>query len=181
MQYQLDITLTEEDYLLFNVFHSTETPFGKKECKKGRIILICYIVVFAILLLYVARLSTFSTVIMALLELYLILNLLLIKKVIKRNIKKHIRKVAKTGKLPYSPSSRLEFYEDKLREESEGKCSEESYSTIERIYVVKDQLILIYVDAIRAYILPRQQIAKQVNLEEFISFISKQCSNIEYR
>ena len=84
------------------------------------------------------------------------------------------------GKLPFDPVSTLEFYEDKMVEITALQRTEQSYSIFERICVVKDRYIFLYKSSVSAYILPVLQIKEQLNQEDFIEFLSKKCTNIEY-
>ena len=49
MRFQLDIALTEEDYLAFNYFHALESESGKKLIRKTSLIFIAAMVVLEIL------------------------------------------------------------------------------------------------------------------------------------
>ena len=180
MLYQLNITLNEDDYLDFNKFHSFESTHGKKLIRKTRVFFILAMVFFAALVVLVLGWTTFSIAYAILLLLFTLLYMVFFKKVLTRNIKKQIKLLKKIGKLPFDPVSTLEFYEDKMVDITALQRTEQSYSIFERICVVKDRYVLLYKSSVSAYILPVLQINEQLNQNDFIEFLSKKCTNIEF-
>ena len=124
--------------------------------------------------------TTFSAIYVILLGSFTLLYMLLFKKILNRNIKAQIKRLKKTGKLPYEPVSKLEFYEDKLVEISASKRIEQGYDVLERICVVGDRFILLYNSSVGAYILPIPQLRAQLDESDFLSFLSAKCSTVEY-
>ena len=180
MLFNLNINLSENDYLSFNNFHSFESTHGKKLIRKTRIRFILAMVFLAALVVLILGWTTFSVVYAALLLLLTLLYMLFFKKVITRNIKTQIKRLKKMGKLPFDPVSTLEFYEDKMVEITALQRTEQSYSIFERICVVKDRYIFLYKSSVSAYILPVLQVKEQLNQEDFIEFLAKKCTNLEY-
>ena len=180
MLFQLNINLNEDDYLYFNKFHSFESAHGKKLIRKTRIFFILTLIFLAALVVFVLGQTAFSITYASLLLLFALLYMVFFKKVMTRIIKKQIKHLKKTGKLPFDPVSTLEFHEDKMVEITALQHTEQSYSIFERICVVKDRYILLYKSSVTAYILPVLQIKAQVNPEEFMAFLSRKCTNIEY-
>ena len=95
-------------------------------------------------------------------------------------MKVQIKRLKKIGKLPFDPESTLEFHEDKMVEITALQRTEQSYSIFERICVVKNRYILLYISSVSAYILPILQIKEQLNQDDFIEFLSRKCTNVEY-
>ena len=180
MLFNLNINLSENDYLSFNNFHSFESTHGKKLIWKTCIRFILTMVFLAALVVLILGWTTFSVVYAALLLLLTLLYMLFFKKVLTWNIKTQIKRLKKMGKLPFDPVSTLEFYEDKMVEITALQRTEQSYSIFERICVVKDRYILLYKSSVSAYILPVLQVKDQLNQKDFIEFLSKKCSNVEY-
>ena len=180
MLYQLNITLSEDDYLDFNTFHSFESTHGKKLIRKTRIFFILAMVFLAALVVLMLGWTTFSIIYAALLLLFALLYMVFFKKVLTRNVKKQIKHLKKVGKLPFEPVSTLEFYEDKMVEITALQRAEQSYSIFERICVVKGRYILLYKSSVSAYILPVLQINEHLNQKDFIEFLSKKCTNVEF-
>ena len=180
MLFQLNIYLSEEDYLDFNKFHSFESMHGKKLINKTRIIFVLAMIILAALFLLVMGLTTFSITYAALLLLFTLLYMVFFKKILTRNVKTQIKRLKKVGKLPFDPVSTLEFHEDKMVEITALQRTEQSYSIFERICVVKNRYVLLYKSSVGAYILPVTQIEAQLNQEDFIDFLSQKCTNVEY-
>ena len=180
MLFNLNINLSENDYLSFNNFHSFESAHGKKLIWKTRIRFILAMVFLAALVVLILGWTTFSVVYAALLLLLTLLYMLFFKKVLTRNIKTQIKRLKKMGKLPFDPVSTLEFYEDKMVEITALQRTEQGYTIFERVCVVKDRYILLYKSSVTAYILPVAQIKAQLNQENLVDFLSKKCTNVEY-
>ena len=180
MLFQLNINLSEDDYLDFNKFHSFESMHGKKLINKTRIFFALAMIILAALFLLVMGLTTFSITYAALLLLFTLLYMVFFKKILTRNVKTQIKRLKKVGTLPFDPVSTLEFHEDKMVEITALQRTEQSYSIFERICVVKDRYVLLYKSSVGAYILPVSQIKEQLNQEDFMAFLSKKCTNVEY-
>ena len=180
MLFQLNINLSEDDYLDFNKFHSFESMHGKKLINKTRIFFVLAMIILAALFLLVMGLTTFSITYAVLLLLFTLLYMVFFKKVLTRNIKVQIKRLKKIGKLPFDPVSTLEFYEDKMVEITASSRTEQGYTIFERVCVVKDRYILLYKSSVTAYILPVAQIKAQLNQENLVDFLSKKCTNVEY-
>ena len=180
MLFQLNINLTEDDYLAFNNFHSFESAHGKKTLKKTRLFFTLTMVLLAALFVLAVGVTTFSVVYTVLLLLFTLLYMVFFKKILTHNMKAQIKRLKKVGKLPFDPVSTIEFYEDKMVEITSSKRIEQGYSSFERICVVKDRYILLYHSSVGAYILPVAQIKAQVNQENLVDFLSKKCTNVEY-
>ena len=180
MLFQLNINLSEDDYLDFNKFHSFESMHGKKLINKTRVFFVLAMIVLAALFLLVMGFTTFSITYVALLSLFTLLYMVFFKKILTRNLKRQIKRLKKVGKLPFDLVSTLEFHEDKMVEITALQRTEQSYSIFERICVVKNRYILLYKSSVNAYILPVSQIKEQLKQEDFIEFLSKKCTNVEY-
>ena len=180
MLFQLNINLSEEDYLDFNKFHSFESAHGKKLINKTRFFFVLAMIILAALFLLLIGFTTFSIIYTALLLLFTLLYMVFFKKILTRNIQTQIKRLKKIGKLPFDPISTLEFYEDKMVEITASSRTEQSYTIFERVCVVKDRYILLYKSSVTAYILPVAQIKAQLNQENLVDFLSKKCTTVEY-
>lgn len=175
MEYRFDITLTEEDYIAYNQFHAFESPQGKKQMKRSRLLLVGITAVLIVSLgLHMGRNTVFAFYTAAMV-LYLVVYLLFYKKIVMFFLKRHIKRTKKQGKLPYEPVVTMEFYADHFVEIAPSSRTEQRYSSIERIYVVPDQFVLLYLNTITAGILPISQLRQQVELEDFLAFLSEKC------
>ena len=180
MLFNLNININENNYLSFNNFHSFESVHGKKLIRKTRFFFILTMVILAALVVLILGWTTFSITYAALLLLFTLLYMVFFKKILTRNLKRQIKRLKKVGKLPFDLVYTLEFHEDKMVEITALQRTEQSYSIFERICVVKNRYILLYHSSVAAYILPVAQINTQLNQEDFIEFLSKKCTNVEY-
>ena len=137
-------------------------------------------IILVALFLLVMGLTSFSITYAALLLLFTLLYMVFFKKLLTRNIKAQIKRLKKLGRLPFDPVSTLEFHEDRMVEITALQRTEQSDSILERICVVKNRYILLYKSSVRAYILPVLQTKEQLDQEDFIEFLSKKCTNVEY-
>ena len=180
MLFQLNINLNEDDYLNFSIFHSFESTHGKKLIRKTRIFFILAMVSPVALVVLIGGWTTFSVIYATLILLFTLLYMVFFKKISTHNMKVQIKRLKKIGKLPFDPESTLEFHEDKMVEITALQRTEQSYSIFERICVVKNRYILLYISSVSAYILPILQIKEQLNQDDFIEFLSRKCTNVEY-
>lgn len=179
MQFRLNVTLTEEDYLAFNQFHSLESMAGKKMMNKTRAFFTAAMVVLAALVILISGWTTFSVLYTAQIGLVVLFYVLLSPKVVKWSIKAQIKRLKKAGKLPFDAVSKFEFYEDKLVEITETKRVEQSYKAMERICVVENRYIFLYNSGVGAYIFPIPQIREQLSQDDFVRFLASKCSTVE--
>lgn len=180
MLFQFNISLTEEDYLVFNSFHSFDSAHGKKQIRKTRVFFVLTMVILMALVILMLGWTTFSISYAIILGLFTVLYMLLFKKILNRNIKNQIKRLKKIGKLPFDPVSTIEFHEDKMIEITAYKHTEQRYDTLERICVVRDCYILLYYSSVGAYILPIPQINVQANQMDLLGFLSQKCNTVEY-
>ncbi len=180
MRFFLDLTITEEDYLAFNYFHILDSNASKKQFLKSRIRFVVMIMALLLLVFLVDKRTTFVIAYGIFWVLYTILVLLLHKPRAKHRIKKNIRNTQKDGQTAFDPVSKIEFYEDMLVETNSNKRTEQSYSGIELICILKDRYVFLYDSGNSAYVLPIPQINAQVDHAAFMEFLSQKCNKIEY-
>ena len=179
MLFQLNITLTEEDYLAFNDFHSFGSAQGKKLIRRSRVIFISLMALLMVLVILFIGTTAFALSYAAFLGLFTAVYMILYRKILKRNIRVQIKRLKKQGKLPFDPVSTLEFYDDKIMEITPSKRTEQNYSIFERICIVQGKYILLYYSSVGAYILPIPQIQMQIDQDAFLRFLSGKCDTIE--
>jgi len=180
MQFKLDINLTEDDYLEYNLFHAMQSNTGKKQIRKSRIFLAVVTVILIAIVFLILGCTFFSITYAILLGLFMGLYILFLVNVVKRNIKSQIKKLKKTGKLPFDAVSRLEFHEDKIIEITDSKRIEQGYEVLERICIVGDRFVYLYYSSIGAFILPVPQIKNQIDQDDFLNFLFQKCNIVEY-
>ena len=180
MRYQLEIKLTEEDYLQFNLFQAFELPHSKKAMQKSRLTFLGVVVLLLAVYIWIAGATPFSIVYSLVMCLITTIYLAYYKKLVARNIRKQIKKLCKTGKLPFDENSVIQFYEDRIVETAASSRIEKGYEALERICVLGDCYILLFTSSVAAYILPMPQVKAQIDMQDFLSFLSGKCDTVEY-
>lgn len=180
MRFQLNITVTEDDYLAFNLFHALDSAEGKRQAKKSRIILLTTFCAVAVLLLFILDPGPLSITYCILLGVWLSYRIFFLRRVLTKSLKKYIKKTQKEGKQPFTPSSTLEFYEEYMVEITESTRMELRYNAFEKICVVDNQHIFLYNNSNTAFIICIPQIRMQANPTDLLQFLSEKCGTVEY-
>ena len=82
MLFQLNIMLTEEDYLAYNNFHSFESAHGKKQIRKSRITIIAIMAFLLVFVVFMLGWTPVSIAYTIALGLFTALYMLLFKKIL---------------------------------------------------------------------------------------------------
>ena len=183
MYFKLNIEISENDYIDFNNFTMLKTSYGKSQILKSRIILA---LIFGIMALsYLIRWeSTINALVGSILfTIILILSQLFLKPwyaySIKGTAKSLINHSKKNGKPPYSPVSKMEFYDETFIETAPNEKTELKYSLIERITIISGSMIYLFRDTTRAYLIPVRCFASKEEGYKFIDFIKTKCQSLE--
>ncbi len=180
MYYKFDVVVTEKDYFDFNKFYMTKSHYGKKQILTFRLIITAIMLLSVIISVADGSLSTetLSSIVPPLV--FLLIFQIGLTSFITWLIKRHIKQIKKTGKMPYSSSSVIEFFEDSFSETTECDKTEHKYSVIERISIVNEAMIYIHINNTAAYILPVACFESNAQYWEFMDFIKTKNSNIEF-
>ena len=181
MPYRFQITLSEEDELSFNVFHLLESPEGKKNLLRTRLIYIGISVLLCVAAcLFVRDAPQFLTIYYFLFGGFTLIYTLQLKKLHIRNIKRQIQRLIKQGKLPFGDPSTIEFFEETVVDSSVGQRLEVRYDALEKVLIVNNEYIYLYTNAATAIILPICQVRAQADMGEFLAFLKEKCPGITY-
>ncbi len=150
MEYQ--ITVTEDEYIRFNVFHAQRTAAGRRK-KLLWVYLICFLVVLASVI--AARSPELYLIGALWLVLVLILGFFSSSKGMEMLIRRNIRKMWKDGKLPYQTNATVVFQEDQILWQYDRGTLNIPYSDIENAY--QDQgFLYLYYGVQQALLLPER-------------------------
>ena len=180
MKFQFNIKTTDQDYFDYNTFWMLRSYYGKKQMTAFRIIIAVIIGVYILLLLYSGNFSLNSfirTIPMAIL--LILFEFLLSPTFFVLFIRSYLKSLKKKGKMGYSPSSVMEFYEDVFIETTPDNKTEQKYSAIERVSIVDNKVVYIHVNNIMSYMLPLSCFESNEQYNEFFEFIKTKCSNID--
>ena len=179
MKFQFYVNTNDQDYLDYNKFWMLRSHYGKKQMTPFRIIFAVIIGVYILFSLYGGNFTFDSFIGIIPMAIFLILFELLLSPLFVLFLKSHLKSLKKKGKMGYSPSSVIEFYEDFFIETTPDNKTEQKYSAIERVSVVDNKVVYIHVNNIMSYILPFSCFESNEQFNEFFEFIKTKCSNID--
>ena len=170
-----NITITEQDYINFNIRHLNSSNLGKRLNKALTVmiiilcILLCigYFIIASYCDLSIAVPIATTILIVILTPLYIIF---VIPKMNKMTAKLSIKLQKTDGKLPYSEHSVVEFGDDMVIDESERAVIRARYEELERVCYYDDAMIM-YIDSQRAIIVPYSQLGE--DKEKVIAFVKE--------
>ena len=179
MKFQFNVNINEEDYLDYNKFWMLRSHYGKKQMSTFRIIFAVIIGLIILISLYGGNFTFDSFIGIIPMAILLVLYELLLSPLFVLFLKCHLKSLKKKGKMGYSPSSVVEFYEDVFIETTPQNKTEQKYLSIERGSVVDNKVVYIHVNNIMSYILPFSCFESNEQYNEFLEFIKTKCSNID--
>ena len=181
MRFRFDTILTEEGYLDFNVFHNFDSPAGKKNIRRVRLIFISVVLLLCIAVSLVNRDDPlFATVYCVFLLSFCLFYTLSLRKFFISNLKRQIKRLEKQGKLPFGEKSTIEFYEESVVDRSASQRLEVRYDAMEKVLIVNNEYIYLHINVATAIILPIAQIRSQADIGAFLAFLKEKCQNITY-
>lgn len=178
MKFRFNVNLTEEDYYEFNRFHLIKSEFGKKQILKMRIFVAVFIAVVSLGLLFIGDFTSDAFVQIIPLVLILIIVEAGYVKFSELILKLQLKSMKKSGKMGYDTESVLEFYDDIFVETTETIRTEQKYSVVEKIYINNGKIIYIYVNNVRAYLVPLTSFESKEQFDDFMEFL-KQKTGLE--
>ncbi len=181
MNFQFNVNLTENDYLEFNKFHAIRSPYAQKIIKSSKLgnilMLLCAAVAFVSDIMDAE--AKYSYFVLPLVVLYFALQLLQ-PRILNWSVKFTVKNLKKKGKLPFTSSAVLEFYDEYFTETTESTKTEQKYSCVERVCIVDNKVIYIFISSVQACILPISVFQSAEEYTEFLSFIKTKCSAVEF-
>lgn len=171
MNYIFDIFLTEEDYIEFNTFHATRTPYGKRLRRGLQGMLVVMFSIAAILSFWAEGVSAMTVIYALLLVGFGLLISALMGKMFAFSVKNTIRSLKKSGKLAYSPEARVGFTDEGILEITPDGRTEKRWESIERLCILEGKVWYLYMNNAAAFILPEDQIRAQTDPAEFRRYL----------
>ena len=179
MKFQFNVNTNDQDYLDYNKFWMLRSHYGKKQMTAYRISFAIIIGVYILFSLYGGNFTLDSFIGIIPMAILLIIFELLLSPLFVLFLKCYLKSLKKKGKMGYSPSSVIEFYEDVFIETTPDNKTERKYSAIERVSIVDNKVVYIHVNNIMSYILPFYCFESSEQYNEFFEFIKTKCSNID--
>ena len=172
MQFRVNVNLTDEDYYEFNKFFQFCTPAGKKQFFKVRILATLIPVLFLLVELIAAPSEEFYIIAVVMMLLLSVVMFLISKPMFWAIAKAQLKKMKKSGKLPFSYLSTIEFYEDYFVEYTQQRRTQEMYSAVNAVYLVNSKTKYIFNSLVSGYIIPVSAFATEAEYNRFVNFIS---------
>ena len=179
MIFKFNVELSDKDYLDYNIFWTLKSPYGKKQMMQYRIILTVFFVVISFVFLCGGRFSIDSFIGIVPYWIVFVLIQLGLNAFFKWVLKGQVKSLKKSGKMGYTPSSTVEFYDDHFIEISAENKIEQKYTAVERISVVGDKVVYIHVNNVMSYILPFDCFESEAQRNDFLEFIKSKCENVK--
>ena len=179
MKFQFKVNTDDKDYLDYNKFMILRSHYGKNQMVGFRVVIAVILVIYILSSLFLGNFTIDSFIGIIPIAVLLILFELLISPLFVFFLKGNLKSLKKKGKMGYSPSSVIEFYEEVFIEITPDNKTEQKYSTIERISVVDNKVVYIHVNNIMSYILPFSCFQSKEQFDSFFEFIKTKCANID--
>lgn len=179
MKYRLDIKITEKDYVDYNIFWITKSPYGKKQLNSFRFFSLFACAVAVCVEMRILGFSGETLLRTVPIIIFGVIVELLAPRILGSSTKSQLKKLKKKGRLAYTPESVMEFYEDSFTEWTEEAKAEQKYSVVERISIVENKMIYIHVNNLMAFLIPVSSFGSQSEYQSFVEFIKSKCSTID--
>lgn len=179
MKFQFNVITNDEDYLEYNKFWMLRSHYGKKQMLSFRIIFTVLLCLIILAYLFIGGFTVQSLISAIPMAILLVLFEVLLTPLFVVSLKSHIKGLKKKGKMAYSPSAVLEFFENSFVETTPTNKTEQYYTSIERISVVDNKVVYIHVNNIMSYILPFSCFSSKEECDSFFAFIRTKCQNID--
>lgn len=168
--YDLQYSLSDEDYIQYNITHQFSTPALRRRLQTYRFAFAAFYAVIALLFIFVFRRNTFRVIFGVLFAAMACLYLFGTTWRVKRNIRRSIEKTKRIGKLPYPANIHIRFNDEEIDIVTDDSQEKTVYSVVERM-IIGDDAFYIYRASISAFIIPFRAFETMQQREAFLAFI----------
>lgn len=179
MNYIFDIFLTEEDYIDFNIFHLSRSVYGKKHQQVLRILLAVIFVAAASINFWAEGISPVTVAYALLLGVLGLMMTVFYGKFSGFLTKLSIGSLKKSGKMAFSPESRVGFTDEGILEITPEGRTEKRWETVERLCILEGKVWYLFTNNIAAFILPVEQLRAQTDLAEFRKYLESKVPEVD--
>lgn len=167
---KINMHVTEEDYLSFNIYHVTKTKEGKKSLRKVRMISMSVALLFAVFALIsgigkdrIVWGAPVAIMLMAALICYL-----RAPKWYENAVRRALLQSKESGKLPYTEDSEVSFEEDRIVVTHKAGVLLVRHEDITKVCEFGD-MICVYFGAMQAILIPRREMGdKEKEIREYL-------------
>ena len=171
MNYIFDIFLTEQDYIDFNIFHMNRSVYGKRHQRVLRILLAVIFAAAALINFWAEGISPVTVAYALLLGVLGLMMTVFYGKFSGFLTKLSIGSLKKSGKMAFSPESRVGFTDEGILEITPEGRLEKRWETVERLCILEGKVWYLFTNNIAAFILPVEQLRAQTDLAEFRRYL----------
>ena len=179
MKFKFNIRLTDKDYLDFNKFWMLKTPYGKKQISLSRKLLYLIFAIGIFIVLFMGEITTQTYITIGGFVVLCLLFQALMARFFILSLKIQIKTMKKSGKMPFSEESNMEFYDETFIEYTTENKNEHKYSAIDRVSVVGGQVIYIHLNNVMAYMLPFDSFESVEEYNRFFDFIKTKVNIVD--
>lgn len=180
MKYRFEVNLNDNDYIAYNQFYMINSKSGKQSIAGFRIIL-SVVLGLVIAVLMIAKGFTLDSLIdVSPYVILLILCHVFLKKYFAWSAKIAVKNAKKNGKAAYSPHTVFEFYDDYFVSIDDYSRTEQKYSVIEAVSVIRGKYVYIHLNSVASQIITYSAFESEEQYKDFLYFMSGLCGGIDY-
>ena len=173
MLYKFECKITDKDYFEFNKYTTVDSPDVKKHTLVSKLLI--PIILFIQFMVCVIRgddwyYLSHDLVIFIVVSVVWFFGIMPFCLFVSLH---SVKSMSKHGKMPYSESAVMEFYDDCFIEITDDTKSQIQYDAVFKVRINKDKAIYIYQNSILAYIIPFDVFESDDDRNGFIEFISE--------
>jgi len=170
------LSITEEDYIAFNIDHAFHSASARKTITIGRFLPALVSACFLMIFLLSGMDQKYLIAEITMLGVLSIVGYFRYPDVYKKSIRKNILKLKAEGRLPYSPETDIEFTETEIIETAPDRVSHTPYSSVLAIRETDEQIFIKF-GAMQSFILPIRCLGERK--QELLDFLHEKCDNVQ--
>lgn len=162
------ISLTDEDYIAFNIAHAFRSPAQQKNLRIGRLLPAMIAAFFVLLFLACGMRGALLWVEIAALAIVGAAGYFRYPKTYENAIRKHILRLKKEGRLPYAGESDVELAEDAIIESAPNHTNVIPYGDLLDVWETGEHFFVMF-GALQAIIIPKRCVDDAQQLSAFLN------------
>lgn len=179
-KFEFDVHVTESDYADFNIFVTFKSDSAKKRSGCFNVAMGVLAAVYAIAIFIISGVTVEVVVGMIPMLVFFALCPLLYRLSMRMILSLQLKSLKKQNKKYYSPDALYQFFDEKFADREGDCCSEHTYSAIESVSVWEGRAVYLHFSPMLGHILPMSCFESQEQLSDFVFFIKKRVSNVNY-
>lgn len=167
-------TVTEDDYVAYNLFHYEHSPSSRRTMLITRLILPVIVVLITLISgSYRSPIAWIPPVVVAVIWFFVM------PPFFKNSIKKNVRRMISEGRrVSFLGDFKLSLHDNYLRNEGDGVATESAYWRIEKIRRDQERLY-VYIGSITSLIIPFRYFKDEDEVQQLVSLLEHKMANAE--